>query len=70
MARGRELVVPPLVRVYCNVWMTFHDACHVTKSPRLSLCFPWAGQRSYVELLRERRESLGARLLGSCINFV
>ena len=34
-------------------------------SQALPLLFLGAGQRSYVELLRERRESLGARLVGS-----
>ena len=47
-----------------NVWVTFHDACHVachvTKSPRLSLRLAYrAGQRSYVKLLRGRREEPG-----------
>ena len=42
--------------------VTWHDACHVTKSPRLPPLFFGAGQRSYMELLRGRRESLGTRL--------
>ena len=37
--------------------VTWHDACHVTKSPRLSLRLAYrAGQRSYV---RGRREEPG-----------
>ena len=42
--------------------VTWHDACHVTKSPRLSLALRLAyrsGQRSYVKLLRGRREEPG-----------
>ena len=40
--------------------VTWHDACHVTKSPRLSLRLAYrAGQRSYVKLLRGRREEPG-----------
>ena len=40
--------------------VTCHDACHVTKSPRLSLRLAYrAGQRSYVKLLRGRREEPG-----------
>ena len=45
-----------------NVWVTLHDAGHVTISRALPPLFLRAGQRSYVELLRGRRKSLGTRL--------
>ena len=43
-----------------NVWVTWHDAGHVTNLP--GSFSVRAGQRSYVELLRGRRASLGTRL--------
>ena len=42
--------------------VTWHDACHVTKSPRLS-AFPSGGSTVKRGIIaRRRRESLGTRL--------